>query len=152
MTRQPILPLLLLAFLAGGCASVPMASVEESGSRKAFAPPPADKAALYIFRDSSLGGSLKKTLYVNGEVIGESAPKTFFYRQVTPGTTTISTESEFSENDLSVETRGGQNYFIRQYIRIGVFVGGANLELVGEEEGREGVRACELAQERAVVE
>jgi len=150
MKNKLLLPFLLIALVAGGCASVPMASVQDDEQRKGFAPPPASLAGLYIFRDSRLGGALKKTIYVNGDVIGESAPNTYFYRQVPPGQTTISTESEFSENDLQLETEGGKNYFVRQYIRLGVFVGGANLELVDEQEGRKAVLECSLAQERKV--
>ncbi len=40
----------------------------------------------------------------------------------------------------------GKNYFIRQYIKFGVFVGGANLELVTEDEGKKGVLECKLAK------
>ncbi len=153
MKNKLLLPLLLLlSLIAGGCASVPMASLQDDEQRKTFAPPPAAQAGLYIFRDSKLGGALKKTLYVNGEVIGESAPNTYFYHLVPPGRTTISTESEFSENDLNLETVGGKNYFVRQYIRLGLFAGGANLELVDDEEGQEAVLDCNLAQERKVLD
>lgn len=35
---------------------------------------------------------------------------------------------------------------LRQYIKIGLFVGGANLEIVSEEEGKKGVSKCKLAK------
>jgi hypothetical protein len=38
------------------------------------------------------------------------------------------------------------NYFVRQYVKLGVFVGGANLEVVPAEEGKKGVLECELAR------
>jgi hypothetical protein len=37
------------------------------------------------------------------------------------------------------------NYFIRQYIKIGLFVGGAGLELVDEEEGKKDVSKLGMA-------
>ncbi|MCB1889378.1 MAG: DUF2846 domain-containing protein [Rhodocyclaceae bacterium] len=142
----------MASLLAVGCASVPMESADKDARLKLFEPPQASEAGLYIFRDSSRGASLKKTIYVNGSIIGESAPNTYFYQTVPPGKNTISTESEFGENDLEITTEGGKNYFVRQYIRFGVFVGGANLELTTEEEGREGVLECELAQIRTVLD
>ena len=71
---------------------------------------------------------------------------TYFYREVSPGEHTLSTQSEFSNNDLIIKTDQGMNYFVRQYIKMGVFVGGANLELVPEEEGKKGVSECNLAK------
>lgn len=129
-----------------GCATVPMASVEDDRIKKEFTAPSQNSAGLYIYRNSTFGGALKKTISIDGKVIGESAPMTYFYRDIKPGTHSLSTESEFSDNTLTLNADGGKNYFIRQYIRFGVFVGGANLELVSEEEGKEGVRECELAK------
>jgi hypothetical protein len=136
---------LFVVFLASGCASVPMAPATQDAALKAFAAPPADKAGLYIYRNSFVGQALKKNLYVDGTFIGESANKVYFYKQIEPGQHTVSTESEFSDNAFKFEVVGGINYFIRQYIKMGVFVGGANVELVPEDEGRKGVLASKLA-------
>lgn len=48
----------------------------------------------------------------------------------------MSTESEFSPNDLLLTTDAGKNYYVRQFIKVGVFVGGAGLEQVTETEGQ----------------
>lgn len=82
---------------------------------------------------------------MDGKCIGESAPDVFFYTQVTSGKHVVSTESEFSPNDLTVLVEAGKNYFIRQYIKLGVFVGGAGLELMPEEEGKAAVEKLQLA-------
>ena len=37
------------------------------------------------------------------------------------------------------------NYFIRQYIKLGMFVGGAGLELVDEEKGKEEMSELDMA-------
>ena len=139
-----ILSIVISSFLTG-CATVPLASVEEDTARKTFTPPPQGTAGLYIYRNSAFGGALKKSLYIDGELLGESAPMTYFYKEISPGEHRLSTESEFSNNDLLVDTEGGRNYFVRQYIKMGLFVGGANLEIVSEEEGRKGVLECKLA-------
>lgn len=132
--------------LMSGCASVPMASASQDAELKSFAPPPEGTAGVYIYRNSFVGQALKKNLYLNGEFLGESANKTYFYRQVEPGEHTVSTESEFSDNAFKFVAEAGLNYFIRQYIKMGVFVGGANLEMVSEEEGKKGVLSSGLAQ------
>ena len=123
-----------------------MASASQDAELKSFAPPPEGTAGVYIYRNSFVGQALKKNLYLNGEFLGESANKTYFYRQVEPGEHTVSTESEFSDNAFKFVAEAGLNYFIRQYIKMGVFVGGANLEMVSEEEGKKGVLSSGLAQ------
>mgnify|MGYP001075931806 CR=1 FL=1 len=139
--------IVMAATLFAGCASVPMAENAQSSQVKLFPEPPAGQSALYIYRDSSLGGALKKDVWVDGECLGETAPKVFFYKTVAGDKEhTISTESEFSPNDLKLFTRSGSNYFVRQYIKVGVFVGGANLKVVDEEQGRKAVAKLSLAR------
>lgn len=134
-----------LAILAG-CASVPMDTPSADAALKAFPTPPADQAGLYIYRDSFVGQGLKKTLKVDGEVIGETANRTYFYRLVSPGNRVIATESEFSDNTINLMAVAGQNYYVRQSIKMGVFVGGAKLEVVPEATGQAHLQKCELAK------
>jgi hypothetical protein len=49
-----------------------------------------------------------------------------------------------------VDTQPDTNYFLRQSMRPGVFVAGAFLKLVPEEEGKKEVLECKLAQELKV--
>jgi len=136
----------LCAFLVVGCASVQMESIEESNKAKAFDPPSEGKSGLYIYRSGGPGTILKKDIFVNDRCIGESAPNVFFYQEVSGGEQhKISTESEFSPNDLFVDTVSGENYFIKQYIKMGVFVGGANLKLVDQEQGKRDVSKLMMA-------
>ncbi|CAK7071633.1 MAG: hypothetical protein DELT_01920 [Desulfovibrio sp.] len=129
-----------------GCASVPLATPEMSSSAKEFAPPSANMAGLYIYRSSFGGQALKKDIWVNGECVGQSANDVFFYREV-PGDTehTIATESEFSANELKVMVQSGMNYFIRQYIKMGFFVGGAGLEVIDPETAKEIIAKLDMA-------
>lgn len=130
-----------------GCASVPMESMEKSNLAKQFNPPSEGNAGLYIYRDSGVGTALKKDVKVDGKCIGETAPNVFFYEEVKGGDEyKISTESEFSPNELLVLVEKGKNYFIRQYIKFGLFVGGADLELVEEEEGKKAVQKLNMAK------
>ncbi|WP_426788246.1 DUF2846 domain-containing protein [Xanthomonas campestris] len=146
MLRGKFVAVLAAILLASGCASVPMAPASQDAEPKTFAPPPAGKAGVYMYRNSFVGQALKKDIYMDGKRLGESANKTYFYNQVDPGEHTVSTESEFSDNDFKFTVQSGMNYFIRQYIKMGVLVGGANVELVSEEEGKKGVLASGLAK------
>jgi hypothetical protein len=124
-----------------------MESVEKSNEAKQFNSPSEGNSGLYLYRDSVVGSALKKDLWVNSECIGETAPNTFFYEEVEGDKEhTISTESEFSPNDIMLKVEAGKNYFIRQFIKIGVFVGGAGLEVVDEQKGKEAVSTLKLAQ------
>ncbi|MDF5554869.1 hypothetical protein P3718_25430, partial [Vibrio parahaemolyticus] len=55
-------------------------------------------------------------------------------------------ESEFSENHLTILTEEGRNYFVNQYIKMGVFVGGAGVELVDESKGKAEVLKVDMAE------
>ncbi len=71
----------------------------------------------------------------------------FFYTQVEGGKKhKIETESEFSPNALEVAMEAGKNYFVRQFIKLGAFVGGADLELIPEEQGKADVAKLEMAK------
>lgn len=141
--------LLVFAFIftswLSGCATVPMAPSAQDQAMKAFNPPAKGMSGLYIFRDSSFGGALLKSIYVDGKFLGESGPNVYFYTEVRPGEHTLSTESEFSENHLKLTTEAGKQYFVRQYIKMGLFVGGANFEIVPDNEGKKAVMECKLA-------
>jgi len=98
-----------VALLLSACATVPMASVEESNTTKQFRSPEKGNSGLYIYRDSFIGKALKKNLYIDDKFIGESAPDVFFYKTVKAGEHKISTESEFSNNDLNIKTLDAPN-------------------------------------------
>ena len=146
--NQYIATAALSAILVSGCASVPMESKEASIQAKQFNPPSAGNAGLYVYRDSFVGKALKKDLWLDGKCLGESAPDVFFYEEVKGNQEhTLSTESEFSPNDLAIKTAAGQNYYIRQYIKLGVFVGCANLEVVNENEAKQAIASLDLAKQ-----
>jgi hypothetical protein len=145
--KASILFSIAAAILISGCASVEMASSEASARAKQFNPPSQGNAGVYIYRDSGLGTALKKDIWIDAICIGESAPNVFFHTEVSGGKThTVATESEFSPNELALMFEAGKNYFIRQYIKIGLFVGGANLEQVSEEQGKQEVSKLEMAK------
>ena len=144
---KKLILVLVVSSLFAGCASVPMESSEKTGLAKKFSRPSEGNAGLYIYRSGSFGSILKKDVWIDGKCIGETAPNVFFYKEVQGNEDhKISTESEFSPNDLLLKTESGKNYFIRQYIKMGLFVGGAGVKLVDDDEGKKAVEKLELAK------
>ena len=143
---KKIVFLTITSVLFAGCASVPTEQAEVSNVLKQVKAPSANNAGLYIYRSNSVVGSaLKKDVWVDGECIGETARGTFFYHEVLGNIQhKVSTESEFSPNDLMIDTKAGNNYFVKQYIKPGLIVGGAGLKLVPESEGREAITDLKL--------
>lgn len=144
---KKLVSMIFLSILLFGCASVPMETVQKSDMAKKFGAPSDGNAGLYIYRSGSFGGALKKDVWVDGDCIGETAPNIFFFEEVKGDQEhKISTESEFSPNDLLLQTDTGKNYFVQQYIKFGVFVGGAGLEQVDEEKGKKAVEKLKMAK------
>lgn len=134
--------MLLLTLGVSGCASVPMGTSEEDLALKQFPAPPENMAGLYVYRDSFMGQALKKTVSLDGNVMGETANGIYFYKVISPGEHILATESEFSDNLLSFEADADKNYFVEQYIKMGVFVGGAGLKMIDEKAGMDALREC----------
>ena len=136
----------LLSLLLVGCASVPMESAQKTTAAKQFLPPADGKAGLYLYRYGSFGAALKKDIWIDGNCVGETARNTFFYEEVDASVEhKISTESEFSPNDLVLKPDSGKLYYIQQYIKFGAFVGGAGLKLVDEKEAKKQIETLNLA-------
>jgi hypothetical protein len=135
-----------LFVLCSGCASVPMASKDLDATAKTFPAPPSGRAGLYVYRDSFGGQALRKMVSIDGKFVGQTANKVYFYKEITPGAHVISTESEFGDNTLDLQATAGTNYYVRQYIKLGVFIGGSALEMVSEEDGKKAVLDCQRAE------
>ncbi|HLP97811.1 MAG TPA: DUF2846 domain-containing protein [Sideroxyarcus sp.] len=130
-----------LAILTG-CASVPMAPKEQDAASKSFKTPSAKMAGVYIYRNSSFGGAIKKAVKIDNVVIGETAKYTYFHKEVSPGAHVLATQSEFGDNVLNFTAEEGKNYYFRQYMKLGAFVAGSGLEAVSEADRRAGVLEC----------
>jgi len=132
--------ILVMALLGlAGCGSVPLAPQEQDAASKQFKLPAKDMAGIYIYRNGSYGGSAKKLVKIDDVIIGETVKETYFHREVKPGAHVIATNSEFGDNSLSFNADPGRNYYFRQYIKLGVFSAGADIEAVTDAVGK---RAC----------
>ena len=147
-TKITLLLTVVSILLFSGCSSVPLEPKNIAEKAKAFNPPPKGHAGIYIYRDSALfGAALKKNIWIDNKFLGESIPKVFFYQLVKGNQEhIIATQSEFSPNKLTLRTESGKNYFVRQYIKIGVFMAGANLEVVDSETAKKAISTLDMAK------
>lgn len=132
----------ILLLVLSGCASVPMAPMEQDVKAKEFTPAP-ERAALYIYRSESFGGAIPMTVTVNGKAIGQTAAKTFFLLNVVPGKYTVESHAENVSN-LSLTTEPSKNYFIWQEVKMGMWMARSLLQQVDETTGRAGVTESKL--------
>jgi len=135
---------LSIAICVSGCASVPMATPEADAIAKQFVVDPA-KANIYVYRSETMGAAVKMPVLIDNVSVGDTAAKTYIYRQVTPGEHVITSKTE-NDATLSVNAEPGRNYFVWQEVKMGAFAARSALHLVDESKGHEGVAECKLVQ------
>ena len=93
-----------------------MESETLSNKAKEFNGPSPDMAGIYVYRaDTHFGAALKKDVWIDKECVGETAKGVFFYEEVEGDKEhAFTTESEFSPNDLIINTITGELSFIEQ--------------------------------------
>lgn len=146
--KKILLLITVFMSLLSGCASVDMESIKDTNLAKQFNPPSPNKAGVYVYRkDSHFGAALKKDVWIDKKCIGETAKGVFFYHEVEGDKEhTISTESEFSANDLVIKMKSGMHYFVEQYLKFGFFVGGAGVEQKDENTGKKELAELNMAK------
>lgn len=77
---------LLLFLLLTACGSVPMAPAADDAAGKAFPPPPAGSAALYVYRDDTVGGLRTVDFTAGQRALGSLAWGTWLRVDMPPGT------------------------------------------------------------------
>lgn len=133
-----------LVVLVTGCASVPMASLDDDARAKSFAIAPG-KASIYVYRNESFGGAIPMTVTLNGKVAGQSGPQTYFLWEVEPGAHEVGSIAENTAT-LKLDARPGQAYFVWQEVKMGFWMARTQLQQVDEATGRKGVAECKRAQ------
>ena len=83
----------LVTLLAGGCASVPMATPEADAQGKSHTVAPG-KSNIYVYRNETFGSAVEMTVMLNGKVAGTSGPQTYFLFEVEPGSHEVAAMSE----------------------------------------------------------
>ena len=133
----------VLAISLAGCASVDMGDKQLDATLKTFTIP-ANKSAIYIYRNESMGGLVKMEVTVDGIPIGKTVAKTYLYKEVEPGKHIIVSKAE-NDSELAVDAKPGVLSYVWQEVKMGVLYARTLLHLVGEEEGKKGVSESALA-------
>lgn len=136
-----IFVLVFVLFLAG-CATVPMASLDQDTKAKDFSSAP-NKASLYIYRNESLGAAIPMTVSVNGKTLGQTAAQTYFMLNLLPGKYSVESHAE-NVSSISLPVEAGKNYFVWQEVKMGMWMARSLLQQVDETTGRAGVTASKL--------
>jgi len=127
-----------------GCASVNMGSPQQDAAAKAFKAP-ADKAAIYIYRNESMGAAIKMDVAIDGQAVGQTAAKTYLYKEVAPGKHTIESKAENTDK-VEVDAKPGMLYFLWQEVKMGALAARTKLHVVSDADGKKGVNETKLAE------
>ena len=110
--RIPVVIGMLLAFIAG-CASTPEASLSSEADAKRF-DSAMNAAIIYIYRPIGAGQGVS-TIWVDGRLVGESLPQTFFRVVARPGRNRITTSGN-DQGRLDLETQREGVYFVEAQV------------------------------------
>jgi hypothetical protein len=102
--------LVLLLAILGGCASTPESSPQSDAEAKRFESAPR-AAIIYLYRADTPGGSGTSTIWVDGRIVGQTLPATYFRVPVRPGRNRISAYAS-DQGQLEIETRQDGVYFV----------------------------------------
>jgi hypothetical protein len=132
-----------LSFGIVGCASVPMGDPQQDAALKTFHVP-ANQAGIYVYRTESIGGAVKMDVAVDGAPIGQTAAKTFLYKEVAPGKHEITSKAE-NTDALEIDAKPGTLTYVWQEVKMGFMFARNKLHLMSETEGKSGVMETQLA-------
>jgi hypothetical protein len=109
------------------------------------------KAGIYIY-NTRMNVAYKASVLLDNVWVGDTASKTYIFREVDPGTHVI---TSWTENDatLTLDAKGGNNYFVWLEFKPDPWgpplSARSELHLVDEATGKVGVAECELVQSSA---
>jgi hypothetical protein len=107
-----------VAFVAAGCATGP-AYRDVASSIPTLA---ANHGRIYFFRSGSMfGAAIQPDVQLNGQVVGQSKPKGFFYVDEPAGQYTAATTSE-TEKTVSFSLEAGETKYVRTSASLGIVV------------------------------
>jgi hypothetical protein len=106
--------LIVTLAILNGCASTPMASPGTEADAKRFESAP-NAAIIYLYRPRLPGGDAATTLWVDGRLLGETLPTTFFRVPLRPGRHRF-TVSGSDNGRLEIDTQAEGLYFVEMQV------------------------------------
>lgn len=126
--------------LVTGCASMPLASSQDDDQAKKFQAPP-ERALIYLYRNEIFGAAIPMSVSFDGQMAGQTGPKTFFLWEVGPGPHQLSSHAE-NVSTVNIDAAPGKTYYVWQEVKMGLFMARSQLQQVDEATGRAGVMEC----------
>lgn len=142
MQLKKLIPLCVSLLVMAGCASVPMGDPQKDAALKTFNAPQ-NKAAIYVYRNESMGAAVKMPVTVDGQVLGDTLAKTYLYTEVEPGSHELVSKAE-NDSTLKIDTVAGKNYYVWQEVKMGILYARSKLQLVDDQTGQGGVKESKL--------
>ncbi|MBU1537606.1 DUF2846 domain-containing protein [Myxococcota bacterium] len=137
-------PVFGVIFLLSACHSYTLASKSEDARAKMFYIPQ-QRANIYIYRNEILGAAIGMKLMIDSVPIAQTGPKTYVKVSVLPGPHTVISIAE-DTSVLHINAQVGENYFVWQEAKMGLWTIRSRLHLMNEFTGRRGVMQCRLIQ------
>lgn len=134
---------ILVTLAVSGCASVPMGDPKQDAALKTFKIAP-NKAGIYIYRNESFGAAVKMDVAIDGRPLGQTAAKTYLFKEVAPGKHTVSSSAENTDT-MEIFVEPGTLAYIWQEVKMGFMYARNKLHIVSESDGMKGVQETSLA-------
>jgi hypothetical protein len=116
MVRNPRITPALVLWLAllGACASTPEAPLQSDAEAKRFESAPR-AAIIYLYRADTPGSTGTSTIWLDGRIVGQTLPATYFRVSARPGRNRISAYAG-DQGRLEIETRESGVYFVSMQV------------------------------------
>ena len=132
----PLALVICLVLLVTGCAATPQASREHDADAKQFGTHP-NAATIYVYRSELDRLEDQTTLYLDGRVVGETLPGTYFRLDATPGRHVLQGIAA-DTGRFTIDTRIGELYFVE----LTVVEAQSHFRLVSDAVGRNRILKC----------
>jgi hypothetical protein len=107
-------PLITAIAVLAGCAATPLASNESDADAKRFETA-TNAAIIYIYRPTGYGGHGVSTVWVDGKLVGETLPSTFFRIAVRPGRNRVAAGGN-DMGRIEIDTKADGVYFVEAQV------------------------------------
>lgn len=107
---------------------------------------PSNKALVYIYRPSGMGAAVYYDVKANGKVVTTLYSGSYYPFVTEPGEIEFSAKTEASD-EVTLDAKPSQTYFLRGSVGLGFFVGHPHLTIVPADEAEQEIVDCKLLPE-----
>ncbi|RZI40445.1 DUF2846 domain-containing protein [Herbaspirillum sp. HC18] len=144
LAREPTIPCRHLG-RAIQCATVPLENAERDAQAKQFEAPPEGRANVYLVRYYTIEPKVKTRISVNGQPVGEIAPRTYMLLDLPAGPHTLNARTDH-DFGIELELKADTTYFVEHQLILLVNTVTGKLKLVDASDGKKKVMQSSRAQ------